>query len=139
MIPDKIVLDSCIIAAIFLPDIITGKAIDVAADNTCITVDLAYVEVSNVAWKRSVHGGNDSELIKTSLCNGIAFIREICEVIPAHELINLAWDLACRYRIAVYDALFVAAAVRCEAPLVTADRRLAGVASTTCQVIFIEE
>ena len=56
---DKIVLDSCVIAAIFLPETITGTAIDAAADHTCITVDMACTEVANAAGKRVVHAGND--------------------------------------------------------------------------------
>jgi predicted nucleic acid-binding protein len=135
---DKIVLDSCIIAAIFFAETITGKAIDAAADHDCITVDLAYAEVANSAWKRAVHAGNDPESIKTCLDDSIAFIEETCEVIPAHDLIPPAWDLACQHRITIYDALFVAASIRCDAPLVTADTRLAGAVRKTCPVICIE-
>jgi len=135
---DKIVLDSCIIAAIFFSETITGKAIDAGADHDCITVDLACTEVANAAWKRAVHAGNDPESVKTSLDDAIAFIRETCEVIPAHDLITPAWDLACHYRITIYDALFVAASIRCNAPLVTADTRLADAVQKTCLVIRIE-
>jgi hypothetical protein len=39
---DKIILDSCIIAAIFMPETIISKTIDIVADHDCITVDLAY-------------------------------------------------------------------------------------------------
>ncbi|MDP3565424.1 MAG: type II toxin-antitoxin system VapC family toxin [Methanoregula sp.] len=135
---DKIILDSCVIAAIFLPETMTGKAIDAAAGHTCITVDLAYTEVSTAAWKRVVHAGNDPELIRTYLENAIAFIDESCEVIPAQDLITPAWTLSCHLRITMYDALFVAASVRCDAPLVTADARLAGAVSETCPVILIK-
>jgi predicted nucleic acid-binding protein len=135
---DKIILDSCVIAAIFLPEMITGRAIDAAADHDCITVDLAYTEVSNAAWKRAVHAGNDPGAVKTSLDNAISFIRESCEVIPAQDLITPAWDLSCNHRITIYDALFVAASIRCNAPLVTADTRLAGAVRKTCPVIRIE-
>ena len=93
---DKIVLDSCIIAAIFLPETISGKAIDAVADHDCITVDLACTEVANAAWKRAVHAGNDPESVKTALDDAIAFIQETCDVIPAHDLITPAWDLACQ-------------------------------------------
>ena len=65
-------------------------------------------------------------------------IRETCEVIPAHDLITPAWDLSCNHRITIYDALFVAASIHCDAPLVTADKKLAGAVSTTCPVIYIE-
>jgi predicted nucleic acid-binding protein len=135
---DKIVLDSCIIAAIFLPETISGKAIDAAADHDCITVDLASTEVANAAWKRAVHAGNDPESVKRSLDDAIAFIQETCDVIPAHDLITPAWDLACQHRITIYDALFVAASIRCTAPLVTADMRLAGAVQKTCPVLRIK-
>ena len=135
---DKIVLDSSVIAAIFLPETITGKAIEAAADHDGITVDLACAEVANAAWKRAVHAGNDPESVKTVLDDAIAFIRETCEVIPAHDLITPAWDLSCHHRITIYDALFVAASIRCDAPLVTADTRLAGAVRKTCPVILIE-
>jgi predicted nucleic acid-binding protein len=135
---DKIVLDSCVIAAIFLPETITGKAIDAAAEHDCITVDLAYTEVANAAWKRAVHAGNDPESVKTCLDDATAFIRETCEVIPAQDLITPAWDLACHHRITIYDALFVAASIRCDAPLVTSDTGLAGSVRKTCPVIRIE-
>lgn len=135
---DKIVLDSCVIAAIFLPETITGKAIDAAYDHTCITVDLAYTEVANAAWKRAVHAGNDPGTVKASLDNAIAFIRETCEVIPAHDLIIPAWDLSCHHRITIYDALFVAASILNNAPLVTVDKRLASAVSKTSPVIRIE-
>lgn len=135
---DKIVLDSCVIAAIFLPETITGKAIDTAAEHDCITVDLAYTEVANAAWKRAVHAGLDHESVKVFLDNAIAFIQETCEVIPAQDLITPAWNLSCQHRITIYDALFVAAAIRCNVPLVTADARLARAVSKTCPVIHIE-
>lgn len=135
---DKIILDSCIIAAIFLPELITGKAIEAAADHTCITVDLAYTEVANAAWKRVLHAGNDPVLIRTYLDNAIAFVRETCDVIPSEKLITPAWDLACRHKITIYDALFVAASIQCNASLVTADTRLAGAVRKTCPVILIK-
>ena len=136
--PDKIVLDSCIIAAIFFPETITGKAIDAAADHDCITVDLACAEVANAGWKRAVRAGNNPEDVKRSLDDAVAFIRETCEVLPAHDLISSAWDLACSNRITIYDALFVAASIRCNAPLVTADMGLAAAVSKSCPVTLIE-
>jgi predicted nucleic acid-binding protein len=52
------------------------------------------------------------------------FIRETCRVIPAHDLVAEAFDMACSCRITIYDALFLAAAARCGFPLVAADSRL---------------
>jgi predicted nucleic acid-binding protein len=135
---DKIVMDSCVIAAIFLPEAITDKAIEAAVDHECTTVDLAYTEVANAAWKRAVYTGQDMQTVKTSLDDAMAFIKETCDVIPADELIIPAWDLACRHRITIYDALFVAASIRCDAPLVTADKRLAAAAGACCTVVLLE-
>ena len=130
-------MDSCVIAAIFLPEAITDKAIEAAVDHECTTVDLAYTEVANAAWKRAVHTGQDMQTVKTALDDAMAFIKETCDVIPADELINPAWDLACRHRITIYDALFVAASIRCDAPLVTADKRFAAAAGISCTVVLI--
>jgi len=136
---DKVVLDSSLIAAIFFPEPISGKAIDIAAAHDCITIDLAYPEVANVAWKRAVHAGNDPELVKDLLDTATSFIREACEVLPSYDLINPAWDLACRHRITMYDALFIAASVRCGTPLATADRKLSAVAGSIGPAILVEE
>jgi len=135
---DKIVLDSSVIAAIFFPETITGKAIEAAAGHPCITADLAYPEVANVAWKRVVQAKNDPGLMKTFLDDAFSFIRETCEVIPAYDLNTPAWDLACCHKITQYDAIFIAAAIRCHASLVTADKKLAGAAGNICPVILLQ-
>jgi len=121
---DNVVLDSSIIAAIFFPEKITGKSLAIAESHDCITVDLAYAEVANVAWKRISHTGQDAAMVKNMLGECTAFIHETCQVLPAQDLIPAAYDLACRHRITVYDALFLAAAVHCASPLVTADKKL---------------
>ncbi len=121
---DSRVLDSGIIAAIFFPEKISGKSLAIAESHDCITVDLAYAEVANVAWKRMSHAGQDAATVKTMLGDCMSFIRETCQVLPAHDLVPAAYDLACSHRITVYDALFLAAAVQSASPLVTADKKL---------------
>lgn len=121
---DSVVLDSSIIAAIFFPEKISMKAIEVAEGNDCTTVDLAYAEVANIAWKRAIQSESTLETVKAALTESQAFIRETCQVIPALDLAAEAFDMACSYRITIYDALFLAAAARCGFPLVTADSRL---------------
>jgi predicted nucleic acid-binding protein len=134
---DNIVLDSSVIAAAFFPEKITGKAIDVIEDNNCITVDLAYSEVANVALKRVAHSDFSVETVKSSCEDCIAFIRESCEVIPSQDLVIPAWDLACLHGITAYDAVFVAASIRCDAPLVTADRKLHTAMNKQCKITLI--
>jgi len=120
----SLVLDSSIIAAIFFPEEISGKSLAIAERHDCITVDLAYAEVANVAWKRISHTGQDTATVKNLLDECMAFIRETCQVLPPQDLLPSAYDLACSHRITVYDALFLAAAVQCTSPLVTADKKL---------------
>ena len=122
--PDNVVLDSSIIAAIFFPEKITGKCLDIAENNDCTTVDLAFAETANVAWKRVQQAGQDPEIVKSSLSECHAFIGETCQVIPGYDVISEAYDLACSHRITVYDALFLAAAVQRGSSLVTADTKL---------------
>lgn len=135
---DNVVLDSGIIAAIFFLEKISGKSLDIAESHDCTTVDLAYAEVANVAWKRVHHTGQDPDTVKSALNECHAFISETCQVIPAQELIPAAFDLACSHRITVYDALFLATAVQCRSPLVTADKKLNAVARKIVAVRFIQ-
>jgi predicted nucleic acid-binding protein len=133
----SIVLDSSVIAAVFFPEEITKKAIDILEQSDGITTDLAYAEVANVAWKRTARATTDPAAIRSSLSDCIAFIAETCDVIPSRDLLVPAYDLACRHRITVYDALFVAAAARCGVPLVTADTKLAAAAKETCEILLV--
>jgi predicted nucleic acid-binding protein len=135
--PDRIVLDSSVIAAVFFPEAITGHAIGIVEQSDGITTDLAIAEVANVAWKRIVHAHQDPEAIRSSLADCIAFIMETCELIPSCDLVEPAFDLACRYRITVYDALFAAAAVRCDSPLVTADAALVSSVKSVCRTLLV--
>ncbi|MEN6610980.1 MAG: type II toxin-antitoxin system VapC family toxin [Methanoregulaceae archaeon] len=120
----NVILDSSIIAAIFFPEKITEKAIEIAERHDCITVDLAYAEVANVAWKRVTHSSQDTDAVKSSLDECLAFIRETCQVIPVQDLVPEAYNLACSQRITIYNALFLAGAVQTESLLVTADTKL---------------
>ena len=133
----SLVLDSSIIAAIFFPEKISGKSLAIAECHDCITVDLAYTEVANVAWKRSCQTGQDAAVVKTMLDECTAFISETCQVLPAQDLVPSAYDLACHHRITLYDALFLAAAIHCASPLVTADKKLHLAASGIVKTEFI--
>lgn len=135
--PGKVVLDSSVIAAVFFPEAITRQAIELVEQSDGVTTDLAYAEVANVAWKRAVHTKQDPAAIRLSLSDAIAFISETCETIPSRDLVVPAYDLACRHRITVYDALFAAAAVRCDAPLVTADAALASSVNSACRTVLV--
>ncbi len=122
--PDKCVLDSSIIAAIFFQEKASKKAVQLVQDKDLFTVDLAIVEVANVAWKRVTFFEENKDIIKEALKKSIEFINTSCEVIEMDELIESSFKIAVKEKITVYDALFLDAARSKKIPLYTLDKKL---------------
>jgi len=122
--PDRVILDSSVIAAIFFKEESSERAERVAANYKLITVDLAIAEVANVAWKRVVFFNESKEVALKALRKGIDFIVGACEVISAKELIEDAFEIAIADKITIYDSLFIAASEREKVPLLTTDGKL---------------
>ena len=84
--------------------------------------DLLFLEVGNVIW-RKVRAREIEE------ADGRAMVAAILEapmqVESAVALLPAAWEIAVRHDRSVYDGVYLALAVAFDAPLVTADRRLA--------------
>jgi predicted nucleic acid-binding protein len=121
---DSIVLDSSVIAPIFFPEEKTGQVMAMLPDKRFITVDLAYAEVSNVAWKRCMFSHENMKISREALTSCIIFINDVCDVIPARDLMLDAFTDAHTHSITVYDALFLAAAKKFKVPLLTLDTKL---------------
>ena len=124
--PDKIVLDSNVIAAVFFrEDGVSEKAERVIADYDILyTIDFAIAEITNVAWKKVIFENEPIEIIKSGLKKCVDFINSVCEVISSRELYDLAFEIATEKGITAYDAFFVAASKRYDASLATADKKL---------------
>jgi predicted nucleic acid-binding protein len=122
--PDKVLVDSSVIAAIFFKEAASSRAERVLTECTVLTVDLALAEVANVAWKRVVFFNESPEVALKALRASLEFIHTACEVISSEELLEPAFQLAIEDRIPIYDALFLAAAERENAPLLTRDEKL---------------
>jgi predicted nucleic acid-binding protein len=123
--PDSAVLDSSVVAAIFLfKDSNSDMAASTIADKRLITLDMSMAEVGNVAWKRVAHFQEDKAITLAALRDCLGFISEACVVVRAGDLTEDAYDIAVEDRIAFYDSLFLAAAEREHAPLLTLDRKL---------------
>ena len=114
--PDRVILDSSVIAAIFFKEASSERAERVAENYKLITVDLAIAEVANVAWKRVVFFNESKEIALKALRKGIDFIVGACEVISAKELIEDAFEIAIADKITIYDSLFIAASEREKVP-----------------------
>ncbi len=134
--PDKVILDSNVIAAVFFrEDDVASKAEKIIKESKVLyTLDLAIAEITNVAWKKVVFEGESADIVEKGLSKCIEFIDSVCQIILSAGLYDLAFKIAVEKRITAYDALFVAASEKYNAPLATADRDLAGKINT---VIFV--
>lgn len=121
---NKVILDSGVIAAIFFKEEASEEASKAVEDCDLITVDLAFIEVANVAWKRVVLFKEPRELMLKAQKNAFEFISDACDVIISKELLDDALKIAISDKITIYDALFVAASEREKAPLLTLDIKL---------------
>lgn len=123
--PDKVVLDSSVIAAIFFPEgEVSERAEEVAAKNDLITLDLAVAEVGNVAWKRAIIYEEDKDTTLAALQDCRDFIAGSCALLRSFDLVEEAYDISVEDKIAFYDSLFLAAADKERAPLFTLDKKL---------------
>lgn len=122
--PDRVILDSGAIAAIFFKEESSERAERVAENYQLITVDLAIAEVANVAWKRVVFFNESKEIALKALRRGIDFISSACEVISSQKLLEDAFEIGIADKITIYNSLFIAASEREKVPLLTTDGKL---------------
>ena len=122
--PDRVILDSSVITAIFFKEESSERAERVAENYKLITIDLALAEVANVAWKRVVFFNESKKVVLKALRRGIDFIVGACEVITSRELIEDAFEIAIADKITIYNSLFIAASEREKVPLLTTDEKL---------------
>jgi predicted nucleic acid-binding protein len=135
--PDEVVLDSSVIAAMFFKEDASMRARDAAAKSDLITLDLAIAEVGNVAWKQVVLCGADKDQTLAAFKKCQSFISEACELVWAEDLTIGAYEIAVETRTAFYDSLFLTAAEARQVPLLTLDRKLYEKAKLTRNVQLI--
>ena len=135
--PDEVVLDSSVIAAMFFKEDASMRARDAAAKSDLITLDLAIAEVGNVAWKQVVLCGADKDQTLVAFKKCQSFISDACELVRAEDLTIRAYNIAVETRTAFYDSLFLAAAEARQVPLLTLDRKLYELAKSTRNVRLI--
>jgi predicted nucleic acid-binding protein len=87
--------------------------------------DLLPVECANILWKK-VCFGNLTE--REAVARLHALLRAPVVLAASHDLLESALRLSFNLRHPVYDCLYLALSLKRGLPLVTADKRLAGVA-----------
>jgi predicted nucleic acid-binding protein len=118
----KVVVDASVAAKWLLPEADTAVAMRLLNSNFRLHApDFVALEVASVVWKRVRRGDNSRPEGETmlSLLSSVPLIRH-----PSSDLVDAAFDIAMTYGRSVYDSVYVALAVREEAQVVTADRRL---------------
>ncbi len=84
--------------------------------------DLFYAECGNILWKSHRRGVLQAGAAEAHL----KLIRGLkLQAIPSVSLVETALEIALRFEVTVYDAVYVAASSRVQQPLITADDKLA--------------
>ena len=117
-----IVIDASVAVKWFLPELHAVAARKLLSEKGhLLAPDLIWSEVANVLWKKVQRGELTAEVAR-------GIVREFqhfpLETPSSKGFLEAAWDIAERFRMTVYDSLYVALAVNRGCALVTADRKL---------------
>lgn len=118
-------LDSGAIAALFFKDPFSDKVESALGDyGHFYTLDLAFAEICNVAWKRVKAFGDDAGTSLRALVLARDFVDNACQVVSGRELLHQALELAVEEDIPAYDSLYLALAAKSKTKLLTTDEKL---------------
>jgi len=117
------VVDASVVIKWFVPEVHSKAALRLLDQPyQYVAPDLLFAEVGNVIWKK-VRGGQllleEGEQLTRDL-NNVAV-----ETIPCRGLLGDAYSLAIATGRTVYDAMYLALAIRLDTQMITADERLA--------------
>ncbi len=116
------VLDASVVLKWFVPEIHSDQARTLlSATHHYLSPDLLFPEVGNAIWKK-VRRGELTAWEGQRLAADIATVA--VETVPTRGLMIDAHALAIAIGLTVYDAMYLALAVRLETALITADDRL---------------
>ncbi len=116
------VIDASVVAAsLLLEEFEEDASALLASSRVQMAPAIIFAEVGNVIWKRfrrqEIHEVEARKLLNV-------FSRLPIEITPSEKLIESALQIAMQYDRSVYDSLYVALAVKSDAVMVTADKRL---------------
>jgi predicted nucleic acid-binding protein len=119
-------LDSSAIASFFFRDSFTDKVIKIieSSDEDFLTLDLAFSEVSNVAWKRIVLFNDEKDVVIEQLRNALDFIEKLCEIVSVKDIVMDTINLAVQEKLPFYDSAFLYLAIKEGTKLLTTDIKL---------------
>jgi len=99
----------------------------------CVTLDLAIKEAGNALVKKAIKGEVSEKTAKEILSR----VPRIVRVLPQTEHLPKTLEVSIKHKLSFYDALFVALSSNIGAPLLTSDKKQAGVSSENGVTTFI--
>lgn len=117
------VVDASVVIKWFVPEIHGDAARRLlSVPHEYFSPDLLFSEVGNTIWKKVRRG-------ELTVAQGEGLVADIStiavETVPTRDLLVDAYALAVSSGVTVYDAMYLALAVRLETEMITADDRLA--------------
>ena len=88
------------------------------------TVDIALAESLNAIWKHvNIHKDLKNRDVESTI-HDLTRIYDMMNVITTHELSSEAMKISLTENITIYDSVYIAAARKLKATLITADKKL---------------
>jgi predicted nucleic acid-binding protein len=116
-----LVVDANVAIKWYITELDTPIALRLLSDEPdLIAPEHILAEVGQALWRRFRRG----EITRTQVAEAVTRLSQSIELIPLEEIAAEAADIACEISYTVYDCLYIAAAVRSNTVLVTADDRL---------------
>ena len=142
-LPHHCVVDASVAIKLFVEEDDSTKAdalFDALASNPnarFVVPDLFYVECANILWQYARRGECSAEEASRSVGRLLSLVLDgLWDALIVED----ALALAVANDITVYDACYVAAAQRCNAPLITADEKLASkVGGEVANIVLLGE
>ena len=125
-----VVVDTSALIRLYVPDGPIPDSLEshissaLSAETTLIIPELALAEFSQVLWKKEQAGYLSASEVDEIIT---AFLELPLEVFGHIDILSDALSLARHYSLSVYDALFLALAIKSKAELITADKKLQNV------------
>ncbi len=116
-----IVIDANVVVKWFVDEAGTAEALSYLESGQSLIAPAHILAEVGEALVRYVRHG---ELQREQLVLAAVALSDVFQLMPLNELFEIATRIALDAQISHYDALYVAAAEHCRAPLVTGDRVL---------------
>lgn len=118
----RCVVDASVVAKLYFEEELSEDSIALFRSRPQLMApDLLWAELANIAWKRCARDQLSPQQASAILTEAL---RLPIEIVPTHELIHTALELAIQTGRTAYDCLYIALAIDRACPFITGDRRL---------------